>query len=533
MKLLYHTVITAAMFLALTTNASGQALALQDHEFITNTNPWLTSGNAAGLSTLPTQHSTFVEAFAAKQNGGLHGLTESDNSFDAGIQTESYIKVSDRIHLYGNLSYGYFKGQKMGGPVLMDPSYNPVNFYEDNTETLGTKTKESYHLIGGIAYTINDIWSVGAKIDYESADQTKIKDPRFLNVWMDMGVTAGVRFAPSDAFSIGLNLDYQRTLEQIDGDRVGVTDQKYFTFIDLGGFYGSRELFDGDHGYVPVTEVRPMFNALYGGSLQIEAGRDTKFFSEVSFLSRSGYYGKRSSTTIVYTEHSSNIIGYRGVLITGKGDNRHRIGLDFRYEGLTNGENIYRMNSEVGQYTVVEYFGQNEVLKRTDISGALSYTGYLGVKDYRPSWEYGIVAEGAMRNSTTTIYPYYRSSSITTAAARMFGKRNMMVQKKHMLTAGIEGCFSMGFGNPKSDGALAGSTSNAPKSADSYMNRDFEYKTGMQAGGRLSLRYTHICNEKVAVYTEARESYTHLLKKPEFLNGNNRNIIELSIGCTF
>ena len=112
-------------------------------------------------------------------------------------------------------------------------------------------------------------------------------------------------------------------------------------------------------------------------------------------------------------------------------------------------------------------------------------------------------------------------------------KRNMMVQKKHILTAGIEGCFSMGFGNPKSDGALAGSTSNAPKSADSYMNRDFEYKTGMQAGGRLSLRYTHICNEKVAVYTEARESYTHLLKKPEFLNGNNKNIIELSIGCTF
>ena len=533
MKLLYHTVITAVLLSILAPMASGQENVLQDQNFIISTNPWMTSSNAAGLCTMPVTRSSYTEAFYGKQNGGFCSLTESENSFDAGVQTESYIKVSDRIHFYGNLSYRFFKGQKMGGPILMDPSYNPVNFYEDDVNTLGTKSRETYHLIGGMSYSINDRWSLGCLIDYESADQTKIKDPRFLNVWMDMKVTGGFRFAPSDAFSAGLNLEYERTLEQIDGDIVGVTGEKYFTFIDLGGFYGSRELFDGDYGYVPLSSVRPMFNSIYGGSLQVEAGRDTKVFNELSFRKRSGYYGKRSSTTIVYTEHAGSELCYNGVLLTGKGDNRHRVGLDFRYTLLNNAENVYRMNSEIGEYTVVEYFGQNDVLKRTDIVAALSYTGYLGICDNLPTWEFGAEGGMDMRNSMTTIYPYYRSSAVSSVHVNAYGLRNLSVRDKDLLTFGLQGRFGMGFGTPRLDGTLAGSTSNAPKSADIYLDRDFEYKTGMHAGCGFRVRYTRLLNEKSAAYIEALESYTQLLKKPEFLLGNNRNIFEIKIGCEF
>ncbi len=481
---------------------------------------------------MPVSRSSFVEISYGKQDGGLCSLTESGNSFDMGVQTESYLKVSDRIYFYGNLSYGFFKGKKMGGPILLDPSYNPINFYEDNTATLGVKNRESYHLIGGMAYAINDSWSIGADVDYESTDQTKIKDPRFLNVWMDLKAGVGFRFRPSDHFAMGLNFRYRRTLEQVDGDIVGVTDEKYFTFIDLGGFYGSRELFDGSYGYVPVSEVRPMFNSFYGGSLQVEVGKDTKFFSELSYLNRSGYYGKRSSTTIVYTEHSGNEFSYKGTLLAGSGDIRHRIGLDLRYETLNNNENVYRMNTEVGEYTVVEYFGQNQVLKRTDLGAALSYTGYTGISNYRPTWEFGAMGEMNMRNSLTTIYPYYRNSSISTISANAFGKRNLSISEKNLLTIGIQGHFGMGFGNPKSDGTLASSTSNAPKSADEYLYRDFEYRTGMQAGGLLTFRYTRFFR-KVAAYVEARDSYSRMLKQPEYILGNSRNVFEIKIGCTF
>ena len=102
-----------------------------------------------------------------------------------------------------------------------------------------------------------------------------------------------------------------------------------------------------------------------------------------------------------------------------------------------------------------------------------------------------------------------------------------------MFTIGLEGWFAMGFGNPKEDVVEASTTSDPPRSMDLYLNRDFEYKTAMQAGGCLTLRYTRFFGEKIAFYIEAKDCFTSLLKKPEYLTGSYRNILETKIGITF
>ena len=533
MKTLSQTLTSLFLTLALPLHAAGQVGDnMRDIEYLRSSQPWLSSSNAAGLSEMPINRIATAEGFFSKHNGGLAGIEESANSLEAGISTEAFVKASERVTLYGNLSYSYFSGKDMGGPIFMNPSYNPINFYESSETTIGTKNRELYNLIGGVSYSINDKWSIGTRFDYETGDQAKLKDPRILNVWMDLGVSAGVRFKASEKFSIGLNLLYERTLEAIKGGIYGTTDKQYFTYVDYGGFYGSRETFEGRIERVAVGETRPMFNSFYGGSLQLEAGKETRIFNEFTFLMRNGYYGKRSSTTVTFTEHSSNIIEYKGVLTTEKGSSLHRVGLDFRYEGLANNENIYRMNTELGDYTKVEYFGQNEILQRTDINGSLSYTGYLGVDNYRPKWEYGLKAVGQMRNSVTTIYPFYRTTSITSVTAHAHGRRNIIIGGKNMITIGLDVFFATGFGNPKLDGSLASSTSEAPRSMDFYLNRDFEYKTCTQAGGLITCRYTRFFR-KVAAYIEANESYNLMLKQAEYLSGNNRNIFDIKIGCTF
>ena len=522
------------MFLTLALTASGQEQRnVRDFEYIRSTTPWLSSNNAAGLGTLPVDRIANVEALFHKHNGGLVSIEKSDNSYEAGASTEAFIKLSEKFALHGKLEYMNFSGKDMGGPILMDPEFNPLNFYESVDTTIGVKNREMYNLLGGFSYSLNDKWAIGAEIDYVSGDMSKRKDPRFMNVWMDLNTSAGFRFAPSDGFSIGANFIYRRTLEYLNGKTYGTTDKTYYTLVDFGGFYGTRELFDGTLAYVPMSEIRPMFNSFIGGSVQIEAGKETRFFNELTFLSRSGYYGKRSSTTVTYTEHSSNIIEYSGVLTTGRGSNRHRIGVNFSFEGLTNMKNNYKMTTQEGSYTVVEYFGQNEVLSRTDIKGSLSYCGYLGVENFRPSWEYGVVVDGNMRQSVTTIYPHTRTSSVTHVDAKIFGTRNLFVQDKSMFTFGMEGMFAMGFGDPKKDQILASSSSDAPRSMDLYLNRDFEYRTAMQAGGCAKFRYTRFHGEKTAIYIEARDCFTNLLKKPEFLKGSFRNVLETKIGIIF
>lgn len=533
MRLLSKLSMTCIFLLGLTTGVYGQeGRSMRDFEFIRSSSPWLTSRNAAGLSTMPVKRAAVAEGTFTKDNGGLIGNACSDDSFKAGVQTESYMKISDRMAFHGKLSYTYDRGRNMGGSILMDPDYNPINFYESVDTTRGVKNKELYHLTGRLAYTFKDSrWSLGAGIDYESGDQAKLKDPRFLNVWMDLSASIGTRFAASDAFSAGLSFEYRRTLESVLGNIYGVSGKQYYNFVDYGGFYGTRDLFDSSFGII-ATETRPMFNSFIGGSLQIEAGRKTKVFNQLTYLMRGGYFGNRSSSKIIYTEHAGNIIEYNGVLLAGSSRNLHRVGLDVRFENLINNENVYRLNTELGENTVVEYISQNEVLDRTDISAAMSYTGYLGVENFRPRWEYGATATFESRQSLTTIYPFYRSSGHNVISAEIFGKRNFL-SGKNLFTADAGAGFLAGSGVAKDDGAYASTSSDAPRSFDMYLYRDFEYRTASRISASLSLRYTRLFSDRIAGYIQLSDKYISLLESPQYLNNGHRNSLVLTIGCTF
>ena len=482
---------------------------------------------------MPLNRNTRAEGSFIKENGGLINNAGSDNSIKAGAMTESFLKISENIAFYGKISYSHFKGKDMGVSILMDTDYNPINFHESVDTTRGTKNKELYQLIGGMSYTFKDSkWSIGAKVNYESGDQAKLRDPRFLNVWTDLGTSAGFMYGDRECFSFGVNLEYRRTVETIVGKTYGTSGKQYYTFIDYGTFYGSRELFDGADGMVTSGNTRPMFNNFFGASAQIEVGRKTKVFNELTYLMRSGYFGNRGTTSIMFTEHGGNIIEYKGVLTTGKGSNRHQLGLDFRYEGLLNYENVYRLNTQVGEYTTVEYLSQNEVLDRIDLNAGLWYTGYSGVDNYRPKWEYGAKALFNSRQSLSTIYPYYRNSVFSNASIEAFGKRSL-ISGKDIFTIGLEGCFLTGFGTAKEDGMFAGSTSGAPMSFDTYLYRDFEYRTSTRAGGGLTVRYTRLFTDKIAGYIQLSDKYISLLKEAEHLDKGHRNTLSITIGCTF
>lgn len=526
--------MTCIILLGLAHSASGQEeRSMRDFEYVRSSEPWTTSRNAAGLASMQLKRNTRAEGSFIKENGGLIDNAGSNNSIKAGAMTESFLKISDKIAFYGKISYSYFKGKDMGGAILMDPDYNPINFHESVDTTKGTKNKELYHLAGGMSYTFNNSrWSIGAKVNYESGDQAKLKDPRFLNVWTDLGTSAGFLYRNDERFSFGMNLEYRRTVETVLGKNYGTSGKQYYTFIDYGAFWGSRELFDGADGMVTVGNTRPMFNNFVGASVQLEVGGKTKVFNELTYLMRSGYFGNRGTSNIMYTEHGGNIVEYKGILTTGKGSKRHQLGLELRYEGLLNYENVYRLNTQVGEYTTVEYLSQNEVLDRIDLHARLSYTGYAGVENYRPKWEYGAKAIFNSRQSLSTIYPYYRNSGYSNASVEAFGKRSI-ISGKDLFTFGLEGCFLTGFGTAKEDGLLAGSSSGAPLSFDTYLNRDFEYRTSARAGAELSFRYTRLFSDRTGGYIEINDSFKSLLKEPEYLNCRLKNILAITIGCTF
>ena len=532
MRYLAHTLTLA--FLAFALEVSGQEPRnIRDFEYIRSATPWMTSNNAAGLDALPVGRIANVEAFFHKHDGELRDVEESPNSFEAGASTEAFINLSEAFAIHGRLEYGNFNGKAMNGPVLLDPEYNPLNFYESSDENPGKKNRERYNLAGGFSYRFSDKWIAGAEIDYVAADAAKKKDPRFETKWMDMNLNAGFRFSPSEKVSLGAAVLYRRTLESFMGSLFGNTDRIYSVDIDYGGFFGKTERLEGEGGTLSMNGPRPMFNAFYGGSIQIEAGGKTKVFNQITYYKRDGYYGMKSSSSPIYTENSGNIIEYRAVLTSSKDAALHRIGLDFSYEGLTNMQNNYQMETEPGGETVVLYHGQKEVFAANILKASLSYDGFIGVENYRPVWEYGILLNGDMRRSVTTVYPFERRSNVTHMDARIHGTRHIFFKHLNMMSFELAGMMSTGFGNPALDDIIVSSSSMPPTSMDLYMNRHFEYKTAMQAGGTFRIRYTRFIGPKMGLYIEAKDSCIHMLKAPEYLKGRFRNILETKIGITF
>ena len=511
---------------------------MYDFSFIQNVNPWLASPNAAGLGTVQVERTSFAEAFFNKENGGLIPVEGSDDSWLAGARTESYGRISDRIAFHGLLSYSYFHGKNMGGHYFIDPEYNPINFVESTDADRGIRIKETYHLLGGISYSFNEKWAIGSNIEYETADYAKRKDPRTRSRWLNLDITAGTRFSPSDNFSAGLNLQYVRTVETLDGDIFGTTDQQYYTLIDYGGYFGYIEAFDGTNGYVNVGSssdryARPMANSFYGGSLQLTFGSlgNVLLFNELTYLRRTGHYGNPASVEVTYCDFFGDVASYSGILDINRGSSMHRIALDAEYQGLVNYENIYRKTTNPGENTVVEYFGQTETLDRIGFSGHLSYTGYLGVDNLRPEWEYGISIDGSYLSSRSTFYPYYRLQEVAGLQAVLHFDKNFLVSK-NIFTLALNAVCYTGFGTRNRDGVYASTSSDNHRTNDTYLNRDFEYDTASRVGGTLGFRYTRLF-KKISAYIDVRDTYRHTLEKPEFLADGYRNVFTVSVGCAF
>ena len=530
----YFTHTLTLVFLALALNSYGQEYRnIRDFEYIRSATPWITSDNAAGLDALPVGRIANIEAIFHKHDGELKDIKDGADSYEAGASTEAFINLSEIFAIHGRLEYRNFNGKAMGGPVLLDPEYNPLNFYESNDDSVGAKNRELYNLVGGFSYRFNKKWTAGAQIDYTAADAAKKKDPRFETKWMDLNLNGGLRFTISDRFSLGASLLYRRTLEDIYGSLFGTTDKMYNIYIDYGGFYGKTERLEGEGGTISTNGPRPMFNSFYGGSLQMEVGDRTKVFNQITYLRRNGYYGKKASSSVTYTENSGNIIEYKGVLTSFHNSTLHRVGLDLSYENMSNMQNSYKMETEQGGESVVIYHGQKEVLAMNTIQAALSYDGYIGIKDHRPIWEYGVRLSGRNRRSATTIYPYERHSNVTNMDINIYGTRHIFFRHLNMISIQVEGDVATGFGNPAEDIILVSSSSAAPESMDLYMNRQFEYKTATKAGGCLRIRYTRFIGPKMGLYVEAKDRYMQMLNAPVYLKGGFRNILETKIGITF
>lgn len=527
-----------ATMLALTVpaeNAAGQQrAALRDFDYTVSANPELSFSNPAALSSLHTDRLARASLLFDKENGGLRDIDTSPDSWRGEAFTESYMKYSDRVSLYGKMSYSYDRGRKMGANILMEPSFNPINFLEAADTTIGTRYKETITLDGGLSYRLNDRLVAGLKASYSTADRTKLKDPRALSKWMDLGATAGIYSVSAGNTRFGVDLSWRRTIESLEAKSFGTIERNYYVFVDYGSFYGKRELFDGDENYISASgsstagSARPMVNNFYGIDFQLVTGSRVRLFQELGYKFRDGHYGQRGSTTVTFCEFNAHQGCYSALLTAPSRDGgEHRIGFDAGFSWTANNENVFRKTTEPGKNTVVEYFGSNQVLSAIKADAALSYVRRTGSVTL-PVWEYGLSARGAMNMLTTTVYPFERKRDVIRTAAELFIVRNLE-HSSGLLSLRAAASFAMGFGGVPVDRTIVSSTAQPPRSAADYMHRQTEFETAPRVGFSLGVSHTWPLGGRRTLKAGVSDRFTSLLQTPQYLDGRFRNIAAISI----
>ncbi len=517
---------TAAALCLAALPAAGQ----QEYGFVLQTNPRLQSSNAALLARAGVENLSTAVFYATKEDGELMGIGSSADSFTGGAYAHTYSRLSERTVFCGGLSYSNFQGKRMGGPVLMDPDFNPLGLLEDNLETAGSKKRELYSMQGALAYSLTRSLALGGRIDYLCGDQTKVKDPRFSNILKDMDLSLGVDYAASESLDAGLNLRYRSSVEQLMGGLYGEADRTYFIIRDRGWFLGTREGLGGDSGIISTQEYRPVSNTFCGADLQIDWRNDAaRVFLEAEILVRNGYYGRKTSTSPVYYEWSGAQTSLKGKILLPRGDRLSLVEFNLGYSPVSNRENTFTYTTEAGKNTIVNYTGQKQTLSRTDIAASAAYTFFKGLCGYRPRFKAGGELEYAARNQHTTVTPFWRDNSCVSLGAAAFCEWNL-TRGRNIFSPGATLIFCTGSGNKASDGSYSGGTSTTIQSFDTYLNRQYEYLTASRAGAALSFTYTRLLRGGRALYVTASDRFVSLLSTPEYLGGGVRNAASLAIG---
>jgi hypothetical protein len=494
----------------------------------------LTGHNAAGLHRLPVASLSYAELTADQTQGNFINYYQSNNSLTLSAGSESFYRLNPQTVFYGQIRYSHFQGQNMEGSMLTDPYSHAFDIIEISPESAGDKVKEHYLLTGAIAHNLSERWILGGKVNYEASNYTKHKDLRHTNSLLDLTASLGIDYILSPRIELGINYLYRKAVEGLSFKTYGLTDRQYTSLIAFGNFFGTSELFGGE-GYTDSSTSNPIIDHINGASLQLHLRPDSEWtlFSELSCQIRHGLFGKRSTTTPVYSKHFGRHLTLRQQLSHHQGQHRqhrHDWNLSIEHTQLENHENIWRKENNTGNRTDIVYYGSNQVLDKHQLHLNLAYTANLHLRDLHPEWKLRAETDLSRRQQTLTLYPFYRKQEIYTYKLLLSAERRIL---KHHNRYDFH--LAAGYGNGNGAAAIdghhaAGQTQG--KSSDTHLYREHEYLTAPRLTARAAIAYNRPLADSLRGYLRLSYEYLHA-PRILYLNGHTHHTTTLSLGCLF
>lgn len=496
---------------------------------------WVASENGALLDCMARERLSQVELYGAWEQGDLIDPDGAEEELLGGLRAESYLRVSERVALYGRVGYSHFFGQEMAGSYWIDPDNAPFDLVEYTEENRGEKHLERFVVAGAAAYRPLDWFTLGASFDYQTANYTKRKDLRHTNSLMDMTLTLGLKFRLSNRLQLGANYTYRRRNESLLLSTYGTTDRTYSSLLSYGALFGKEEFF-GDMGYTKEDEAKPLFDRYHGGAVQLlwRLSERLEWFSEAGYRGRKGYYGEPSPQTVVYANHRGSELFYKGHWSLLGEQNRHTLSLEWRRRKVENREQLYRFYNEAGGVSYVEYLGEVLTGNRRDENLSACYTFRRGFVGGIPSWQLAVEGSFTKRTTWANNYPDFRYQAIRWWRVEADAERNLWWQR-NLFTFALGLGYGAGGGAPFEDGRYGGNSESQTltRTLDERLLREYDFLTAPQIEAALRLGYARrIGAGGVRGYVELAYRFREALDAPR-LGSACRHGLELHVGCKF
>ena len=564
--------------LALCAN-SQDSLLLRNFQFVKHDNPWLTTRNAAALTTFSTATITEAEAQLTKHKGGLTDYYGAPDALEAGVSIASFYRLSPRTVVAGSISYNNWSGQDMTGSAFINPERKPFNIAEDSLTNAGDKHRDTYRLSGSMGIDIWQGYALGARLDYTAANYAKYKDLRHKNKLMDLLLSAGIHAPVMSWLSLGANYTYHRNTESLDFGTYGKSEKVYKSLIDYGAFFGRVEQF-GNEGFTDKSREMPLFEDGHGADFQLSVMplAPVSLFGTVGFSHSTGYYGRRSPYTITYTNHSrdrfeatarltyqpgtpsaasssspsaassSSSSGVPSSSSSGVPSSssaapsslrscRSRFYLDITYsrEALKNNAETYRELTNASGATYYEYYDPVETGDKTWHELDVAATALLGINGELPTWQLTVGYHYLQRKQKAYLYPYYMHQRLSNNTVSLNATHNLLT-RHGVWSFTLSGAFLKGDGKPFTVNTFVTPSAGQepPAMMSAFLYREHQYLTAPQyhIGGSVKYAFrfpgtrmkTHVCLS--ASHRKANQSN-------DYSTGSDRTQLSVAVGCTF
>lgn len=410
-------------------------MAQRDFRLVEQRNAWLTSGNAAALTTLADSSIARATLAYSHTGGALRTTSEGRRIDRVDAEARSYYRLSPDIVTYGSMTYRNETGSRMAGSMLAPTAeLMPFDLIDDSLHFAGDKRMETFSATGAIGWQACRTLAVGARADFSAGTYAKHRDLRHTNTLMNLDARLNALLRLSEDAAAGAGFVYRRSTETMLFETYGTTDRTYTTLVDYANRHGEVEAY-GVEGFTDDSNELPLLSEYFGATAQ---GAWRGIFIDATYMHRSGYYGRQSQYSASHEQHRGDALAlHLRYTLPRSASSLTWLDLRLHTESLTAERENYRRTTATtgGAATYYEYYEPTKMSDKAQTYGSAAVNAY-----WRPEGEIFLwhVTGGIglhTRRQTAYVYPDAFTATRTIVAPFAEARHSFLTHGSSLLSA--------------------------------------------------------------------------------------------------